>query len=245
MTAASPDGSPAEFDCLTDVVWDHGLASRAVAWRARTSEMPIAARFLEPASQSLRTGPVVVDLAIRNLASRLRRGYLLLDFELIPRSQRQAVANHYARLARNGRFTEGDAQSSTRLVRYNEPFARSAQSAFCPVVSNLAGQRLMPTFTYTARYQSDGTLPFHLDRPQCEVTLAICIDRHEAAAPGRSMLCIVDGATTACAELRGGWGLIFRGRDYPHGRVTMGSGSDWPTVMLLHYVGEAFAGEIM
>ena len=177
-------------------------------------------------------------------ASQLVRGYLVIDFEMIPTSQRLAVARHYARLAKYGRLSRGDAQSATRLVRYNEPFARSAQVALCPFVSRLSGQGLMPTFTYTAHYPSNGNLPFHQDRPQCEVTLALCIDRHESAR-GRSVLCVVNGLVTACAELRPGWGLIFRGRDLPHGRITIGGGSDAPTVMLLHYVDETFAGEIM
>jgi hypothetical protein len=163
---------------------------------------------------------------------------------LIPTAQRRAVAGHYRRLAQYGRLGVGDAQSRTRLVRYNEPFARSAQAALCPFVSRLASQRLIPTFTYTAHYPTNGNLPFHQDRLQCEVTLALCLDRNETAA-GRSVLCVVDGSVTACSELRPGWGLIFRGRQLPHGRVTIGSGSDAPTVMLLHFVDETFTGEIM
>jgi hypothetical protein len=233
-----------EFDALTAVVWDGGLPTRAAIWQRRHSQSATPARFQEARAQLVRERPELADELTNRLATELKRGYLWIDFELIPTRHRVAIAGHYARLARYGRLDRGDSQSKTRLVRYNEPFARSAQVAFCPFVSQLTGQRLIPTFTYTASYPSNGNLPFHYDRAQCEVTLALCVDRCEVAA-GRSLLCIVDGAVTACGELRPGWGLIFRGRRLPHGRVTIGLGSDQPTVMLLHYVDHKFDGELM
>lgn len=241
--AGSRSGLP-EFDILTAVVWDHGLAARGEAWSQR-QHVPVAqARFAEGRSQILRDQQQQGDAILNDASERLKRGYVVLDFELIPTAQRQALVAHHGRLASYGRLTRGDAQSSTRRVRYNEPFARSAQTALCRFTSRVACQRLLPTFTYTAHYEADGNLPFHVDRAQCEVTLAICLDRN-ATASGRSVLCLKDGDLTACAELRPGWGLIFRGRDLPHGRVTIGTGSDAPTVMLLHYVDKSFTGKIM
>jgi len=233
-----------EYDPLTAVIWDYGVPTSAVIWQQRQSETATPARFVEAKAQLVRERADVAGEFMNRFVTELRRGYLWIDFELIPTRHRATIALHYARLARYGRMTRGDTQNSTRLVRYNEPFARSAQIAFCPFVSRLAGQRLIPTFTYTAQYQNDGNLPFHYDRAQCEVTLALCVDRREVAN-GRSLMCIVNGAVTACGELRPGWGLIFRGKKLPHGRVTIGTGSDQPKVMLLHYVDETFDGELM
>lgn len=244
LTATRPGSGLPEFDILTSTVWDHGLAARAEAWSRRQHAPAVQARFAEGRSQILRDQRRQGDAVLHGVSDRLKRGYVVLDFELIPTAQRQALVAQHERLARYGRLTRGDAQSSTRRVRYNEPFARSAQTALCRFTSRVACQRLLPTFTYTAHYEADGNLPFHVDRAQCEVTLAICLDRN-AAASGHSLLCLKDGDLTACAELRPGWGLIFRGRDLPHGRVTIGTGSDAPTVMLLHYVDQSFTGKIM
>ena len=233
-----------ELDSLTAIVWDYGLPTRVPLWHGQNRGTTAPARFVEMQAQHLRQRREYGDQRLSLCAAELQHGSVLLDFELIPSQHRIAIGVQYARLMRQGRLGHGDAQSKTRFVRYNEPLARSAQVAFCPFVSRLAGQRLMPTFTYTAHYASDGNLPFHQDRDQCEVTLALCIDRRETAM-GRSLLCVVSGSITRAAELRPGWGLIFRGRDLPHGRITIGTEADQPTVMLLHYVDESFAGEIL
>jgi hypothetical protein len=230
-----------EIDPFVGVTWRDGIPSPLSAAGPPRGAV---AYFGEEHSDAIRRNPQVAASTLSFTAERLRTGATSIDCALIPEVARRAVEMRYRELLLAGAFTRGDVQNAGRYVWHSEPLARSMQLAFESFVSRLAGQRLKATYTYSALYEGDSTVPMHTDREQCELTLALCLARRPQA-PHRpaagSFLIVENGRATTIFPSRPGRGVLFRGRALQHGRIEIGPG-DRPWIVLLHYVRADFTG---
>ncbi len=134
----------------------------------------------------------------------------------------------------------GDKQTSGRHVAYNEPVARFFQHQFAGAVSQIVGHPVKPSFCYSASYVQGPGLPLHKDRLQCQYTLSILVDiwPEPRSASRWPLVLATDSGHVPIYQVLGD-GLLFLGRDIPHGRPEMRR-RQFSTSLLFHYVDPEF-----
>lgn len=156
-----------------------------------------------------------------------------------------ALRRHYRRRIRKGAFRFGDAQCPLRFVAHNEPIAGFFHHQLTSVVSQIVGHTVKPSYVYFASYQNGARLPKHIDRAQCEYTLALSVDFAPEPAvetPWPLQLELPSGRVTCYQAL--GDALLFRGRSIPHFRHELPVGCT-STSLFFHYVDEGFNGSLV
>ncbi len=152
-----------------------------------------------------------------------------------------AVEHYYSRLAVLRLMVQARRQVDRQVI-FNDPVARVLQRALLPVVADVVGAPIKPSYTLACRYADGAVLPMHTDRSACEYTLSLQL----GPEPGRDgtpwPFHIADRAG-GVRDLRmpRGSGVLFRGRELAHGRPCLAPGALGAT-LLLHYVDIAFEG---
>ncbi len=130
---------------------------------------------------------------------------------------------------------------------HNDAAGRVVQRSLLPAVEALVGAPVKPSYSYASLYREGATLPVHTDRQQCEYTLSLLIDHSPLPADGISPWGLQihprsGAAPIDCFQSLGG-GMLFRGRELPHGRKTLPPDETCWT-LLVHYVDADFAGSL-
>lgn len=171
-------------------------------------------------------------------------------FALIPRCLTPAMveilAAYYRKQVESGAAPLSQSDVDRRSL-HNDPAARVVQQALLPAVAALVGVPVKASYTYASLYREGAVLPVHTDRAQCEYTLSLLIDHQPSPADGVSPWAIEiypqPGAQPVeCLQSLGG-GILFRGRNLPHGRKALPAGQTCWT-LLLHYVDADFDGPL-
>jgi hypothetical protein len=163
---------------------------------------------------------------------------------LIHPYQLGALRRYYRALIRRGHVRLGDAQCGARYVAHNEPVARYFHHELARAVGELLGRPIKPSYCYFISYQAGAALDRHVDRTQCEYTLAMCIDfspepRRETPWP----LCLDTDAGTVTVFQALGDALLYQGRRLAHWRDPLAQGCT-STSLLFHYVDATFLGQL-
>ena len=180
------------------------------------------------------------------IASAFRaRGFAELPPCVAP-AMRTALVRHYARSIEAGRLVRGEDWDG-RYTAHNDPAGRIVQKMLLPLAAAIVGAPIKPSYTFASLYCGGADLPVHRDRPQCEYTLSLMIDhgatRGGAVAPWPILLYPTEDRPPEECRAEQGGGLLFRGRDIPHGRRPLPADETcW--VMLLHYVDADFDGSL-
>jgi len=171
------------------------------------------------------------------------RGYAPLP-RLIHPFHVAALRRYYRYLIRVGRIPLGDGQSAHRYVAYNEPVARFFHRQLTPIVCEVVGEPIKPSYVYLASYLGGAQLPKHTDREQCEFSVTFCLDfspEPRAATPWPIQLETADGIVKVYQGL--GDGLAYRGTRLPHFRQALGR-AQTSTSIFFHYVAADFRGSL-
>jgi hypothetical protein len=161
---------------------------------------------------------------------------------LIHPYQLGALRRHYRRLIRRNRLRLGDPQCPLRYVAHNEPAAAFFHRQLTHAVSALLGKVVKPSYCYFVGYQGGAELVRHVDREQCEYTLALCIDfSPEPARATPWPLQLQRADTTVVVHQAIGDALLYRGREIPHFRDRLAQGCTSSSI-LFHYVDQGFTG---
>jgi hypothetical protein len=138
----------------------------------------------------------------------------------------------------------GDKQTAGRFVAYNEPVARFFQHQLTDAVSQVVGQAVKPSFCFSACYVQGPGLPLHVDRLQCQYTLSLLVDMWpEPFTTASWPLVLTPGPNRIAIRQALGDGVLFKGREIPHGRPPMRK--KWfSTSLLFHYVDLDFEGPL-
>ncbi len=87
---------------------------------------------------------------------------------------------------------------------------------FTPVLEEITGRQLFPTYSYFRIYKRGDCLPIHVDRPACEVSLSLCVD---CKAPEPWPIFVESARGDAVPlELLPGDALLYKGCDCKHWR---------------------------
>jgi len=100
---------------------------------------------------------------------------------------------------------------TAKAILSHELIFETLQERLWPVVEQLIGEELLPTYAYARLYTNGDVLEKHTDRPACEVSVTIQLGRsHHYAWP------IYMGNNRY--DLGEGDGVIYSGCDTPHWR---------------------------
>jgi len=125
---------------------------------------------------------------------------------------------------------EGDPQAPNSSSVYNYmPFVRLLVEKV-PEVSELLGEKVLPTYTYARVYKVGSELLRHRDRPACEISLSINLSKDTdwlfyLQRPDSSEICL---------ELQPGDAVMYLGCQADHWREKF-AGAEY-TQLFMHYV---------
>ena len=133
-------------------------------------------------------------------------------------------------------------------------FKKIHQDIFTPIVLKRTGENLKPSYSFISHYDSEESIcPIHTDRPQCYLTLDVCLKQH-MAWPLYVNPELIDNFFEYSQEkkdlayqnsiefiLEPGDALIYYGSRQPHWRKKIASGN-FCFMAFFHFVPEDFAG---
>ena len=97
--------------------------------------------------------------------------YLIKNF--IPRFFSDYLKEVLHTLKVNDKLEKGDLQVDKSLCVYGEPAFDTFALLSAPMLSNLVGKELAPTYTYARIYLNDAALLPHIDRKECEHSVTV------------------------------------------------------------------------
>lgn len=97
--------------------------------------------------------------------------YLIKNF--IPRFFSDYLKEILHTLKVNDKLEKGDLQVGKSLCVYGDPAFDTFCKMSAPMLSNLVGKELLPTYTYARIYLNDAALLPHLDRKECEHSVTL------------------------------------------------------------------------
>lgn len=158
--------------------------------------------------------------------------------------QLSALRRYYRHLIRIKYLPLGDPQCRLRYVAHNEPIASFFHQQLTHAVSVLLGKPVKPSYCYFISYQGGAELAKHVDREQCEYTLALCLDFSPEPIRGTPWPLQLQLPTeTVVVHQALGDALLYEGCRIPHFRTRLAQGCT-STSFLFHYVDEDFSGPL-
>jgi hypothetical protein len=179
--------------------------------------------------------------ATRQLLAEQR--YVVLQ-EIIHPIQLAAIRLYYRALIHEGFVRFGDQDWPDRFLAARDGLTYFFQQQLTTTISEIAGERIKPSFSFFASYHPGSDLKAHRDRKQCHYAMSVLLD-HSLADDLSSWLIYVQppGALEAAPiKLSLGDGLLYFGEEVLHSRPPLASG--FSTHWFLFWVPENFKGSL-
>jgi hypothetical protein len=161
--------------------------------------------------------------------------------------QLAALRRYYQELIGEGFLRLGDQDWSDRYFTDSDSIAHFFHRQFTGLVSEIAGERVRPTFLFFASYQPGSELPPHRDREQCEYSMSVLIDHSpepDDLSPWPIYLQPPGAKSGIPIRLGIGDAALYRGREVTHYRYPLGEGQH-SSLWFFFYVGESFVGPLV
>ena len=182
--------------------------------------------------------------AVSHCGPRFRQnGYVPIGRLLHP-YQVGALRRYYRCLIRKGKLSLGDEHNPRRYVAKNEPVASFFHHQLKPVVAEIVGRAVKPSYVYVASYLSGSKLEKHTDREPCEFTINLLLDYSpEPVRESPWPLRLQSGQTNITVYQAIGDVLLYRGCELAHYRDTLPE-RNTSTSIFFHYVREEYSGTL-
>lgn len=96
--------------------------------------------------------------------------------QFIPPYFAQYLRNYFDLLRVNDKIpNKGDGQVANSLGIYGDPAFDMLMLMALPMVENIVGKKLLPTYTYARIYFNNANLLPHIDRDQCEHSVSLSL----------------------------------------------------------------------
>ena len=181
---------------------------------------------------------------------------------LFPPEQMAAMRKFYRDYIAQGFMPFGDLQVTNRYRQYDEPFAAFIHKMLAPVMSDIVGEPVKPSYCYAASYKDSAVLNPHTDRLLCEFSISFQVDYEPEPAGHLSPWGLYvapfewsgelpavgarldwdefsDESAGTAVYLASGDGLIYKGRELVHYRYALPTGHR-STSLFFHYVAADF-----
>lgn len=160
----------------------------------------------------------------------------------------ECIRTYFLNSIENNCFKLGDKQSN-RYKAYDDIISRILQYECLPLIEKITESKLIPTYTYFSGYVTGTNLPPHTDRPDCEYTVSLIIDKpknekwpiyidkekQQVKHKGRYSDYNIDDNINNCiaVDCEVGGLMCFQGTDHIHFRKNLEYSHYYVT--LLHY----------
>lgn len=186
---------------------------------------------------------------------------------IFPPAQAAAIGRFYRDYVAQGFMSFGDAQVTNRYRQYKEPFATFIHKMLTPVMSEIVGEPVKPSYCYAASYKDCAILNPHTDRLACEFSISLQVD-YEPEPPGHLSPWALyvepfqwsgdlpdkgaqldwdkysdENTAGTAVHLANGDGLVYKGRELVHYRHALPAGHR-STSLFFHYVAADFNGSL-
>lgn len=156
---------------------------------------------------------------------------------LLGQGEATMLASYYRRLIESDLLISFAEPS--RLTINNDPVGRVLLRRLAPTIQGIVGRPIEDSYTFAAEYMAGGVLEMHTDRLQCEYTVSLLIDYDPLPSDGRSPWPLEIASPGGDQPIRyfqaPGDGVLFKGREAPHGRPRLPD-RDRCLILMLHYV---------
>jgi hypothetical protein len=182
-----------------------------------------------------------------------RDGYALIQ-KLVPVEVCRAFLHQLKTdVERNGgqlsQLTRGSnllKRDAIELYGYHYPPMLGLLWGLTPVVSQLTGRDLLPSYDYFRIYREGDVCRVHSDRYSCEVSMSLTLDYSdgvpwdleigsEPAEPGPVVEDSWGAVPYRCVAMEPGDAMLYQGVTRRHGRTTPNP-NDWSAHLFLHWV---------
>jgi hypothetical protein len=173
----------------------------------------------------------------------VEKRYVILR-EIIQSVQLANIRRYYRNLIDEGFVQFGDSEWPDRFFSSRDGLAYFFQQQLTGVISEIAEEKLKPSFSFFASYRPGSDLKPHRDREQCQYAISVLLD-HDHADDVSSWPIYVQppGAPEAVAVNVGlGDGLLYFGREVLHYRYPLAHG--YSTLWFLFWMPENFEGSL-
>jgi hypothetical protein len=127
------------------------------------------------------------------------------------------TANYYTNPRTNSNpYPFGDMQARNSFAWYSALHGESLLRYLKPLVSKVTKKNLVETYSFLRTYYTGGILEKHVDRPSCEYSATICIEKGENH-PWPIYIQTLDGEVNK-VELEPGDLIVYKGEILPHWR---------------------------
>lgn len=150
-----------------------------------------------------------------------------LDEEL-----RLRLLQHVLKRAKDTADFADDKQVPGTPAIYGDRIMERLLARLAPTVGGIVGLQLVPTYSYFRVYRPGDTLPKHLDRPSCQISMTVSLG-YDGPAPWPIWFAGPDAPPTALS-LAPGDAAIYRGMEITHWREAF-TGT-YAAQVFLHYV---------
>lgn len=159
--------------------------------------------------------------------------HVILD-GLVSTAEHQALVAYTSQLMARG-FLDGDygTHGRQRSHVYDDPELRRLHQRLAPLVSAIAEQPLVPSYSFLAFYHGGGGLPRHRDKAHCQASISLSITCPPEVAE-QWPLCVYAGQMETKLYWHAGQALFFEGRSLEHCRPAL-AGEQQATYLVLHF----------
>src|SRR5262249_4433393 len=158
--------------------------------------------------------------------------------------QLAALRRYYRNLIAEGFLRYSDDEWNNRYFMDRDSIAHFFHQQFTDLVSEVAGERVKPTFLFFASYPPGSELLPHRHREQSWYSMSLLIDHSpepEDVSPWPIFLRPPGADTAFPINLGVGDALLYRGREVSHYRHPLPQGQ-YSSLWFLFYVSESFVG---
>lgn len=144
------------------------------------------------------------------------------------------VSDYFENRIKRGEWTEGyeGPNPSSKYFYYADPLIEVLLTNLRPVVEQITGKELIPTYSYSRIYQPGESLVPHVDRPACEVSVTVNVAKRGNPS------CIwmqYKNYDPQKYELKPGDAVVYKGCEAFHWRTPL-EGDQVNVQFMLHYV---------
>jgi hypothetical protein len=172
------------------------------------------------------------------------KGYAILRGIVSP-FQIAAIRRYFRRLYAQGYFTfDATKEPENREGLYCDLLTLYLQNQVGRLLNRVLVEPIKPSYTWVFRYLPGAVLAPHLDRPQCEWNVSLCVDMEPGGARESAWpIYLVSNGEPHGVKLGVGDAVLYSGRKTRHWRDQLRE-EEAATLCLLHYVPADFTGNL-
>lgn len=161
------------------------------------------------------------------------QGFVVVK-NFIPLEFANYLREYFNTLKLTGRLKDGDTQAPNSHCVYGDPAFDTFMLMSTPLVSNITGIKLLPTYTYARIYEKGSELLPHIDRNECQHSLTLSLGGEYDSPWPIWMMKKDENTNPSSASLNPGDIVVYKGTEMVHWREKFQGITQYQ--VFIHYV---------